>query len=299
MNALASLVMAGRSRAALVVAAGMFFALLVPPVLLLSGGALALVTLRRGPADGAWVLGLACLGAVVLGWLLFDGPGPVAGVLPGYWLPVWLLAATLRASVSLALTVSTAVGLGWLAIGAFGLLFDDPAAWWYGVLSATLKPAFEGVIDASTLEAALRTLAPLMPGVLAANVMLSALLGVLVGRWWQARLYNPGGFRREFHALRLGRVQALLATVLIAAALALDIPWLVNLALVLGLGFALQGLAVVHGLVAARGMKGAWLIALYVALVLAMPQVAVALCALGLIDCWLDLRARAARAGVR
>jgi hypothetical protein len=56
----------------------------------------------------------------------------------------------------------------------------------------------------------------------------------------------------------------------------------------------LQGLALVHALVAQRKANGAWLVALYVLLLLPMlmVQLAILLAAVGWLDTWLDLRTR-------
>jgi len=54
----------------------------------------------------------------------------------------------------------------------------------------------------------------------------------------------------------------------------------------------IQGLAVVHGIVALAAMSTGWLVATYV-LMLMIPQLAVpALCLTGLVDAWLDFRGR-------
>lgn len=297
MKGIASRVMAGRLSAVLVVVATMFVSLLLPPALLLSGAALALVTLRRGAYEGALILGAASVVALGLGWLLFGHPGPLAGVLPGFWLPVWGLSAVLRSTISLAATLAVAVGLGWLVVGGFYALLDDPGGWWQGWLDEVLKPAFESAgvgADAATLDRLIAWVAPLMPGLLAANAIFSALAALLIGRWWQAQLYHPGGFRSEFRGLRLGRGLALLALAVWTAAFASGALWLQCLALPLAVAWLLQGLAVVHGLAALRGWSPWALVLVYVLLAILAPQAVALLCLLGLTDTWMDLRARAA-----
>ncbi|NJN46815.1 MAG: hypothetical protein HC808_10425 [Candidatus Competibacteraceae bacterium] len=54
----------------------------------------------------------------------------------------------------------------------------------------------------------------------------------------------------------------------------------------------MQGLAVSHGVVAKAGMARFWLIGLYVLMILALPQMLLLLCLLGIIDAWGDVRAR-------
>jgi len=112
---------------------------------------------------------------------------------------------------------------------------------------------------------------------------------LIIARWWQAALYNPGGFRAEFHALRLDRVQAL-ALLLLAFGFG-----------AMGEGFRLwawmplvpllfAGIALVHALAAARG-RGGWLGLFYAALLVLAPlkQFVVVLAAM---DSLLDIRGR-------
>ena len=44
---------------------------------------------------------------------------------------------------------------------------------------------------------------PALIGVMTWIDLVMTLVGLMVARSWQARLYNPGGFREEFHAIRL------------------------------------------------------------------------------------------------
>src|SRR5690625_6353500 len=49
----------------------------------------------------------------------------------------------------------------------------------------------------------------LVTGLLANVTSFTGVLGLMLGRWWQALLYNPGGFKQEFNGLRLNTPQAL------------------------------------------------------------------------------------------
>jgi uncharacterized protein YybS (DUF2232 family) len=141
-------------------------------------------------------------------------------------------------------------------------------------------------------------MANVMTGIMCAAFVFSAVLSLLLARWWQAQLYNPGGFRDEFHRLRLGRPLALAVLALMAASLlplggasALGR----DMVMVVLMMYMLQGLAVIHAVVAKRGASNAWLVATYVLLAIALPQVAMLLAIAGLMDTWLNLR-REARA---
>jgi hypothetical protein len=128
----------------------------------------------------------------------------------------------------------------------------------------------------------------------------SAVLGLLLARWWQSMLFNPGGFRAEFHALQLGKPLALGALVLALVSLLLadGIGALArDLVMVVLLLYMLQGLAIAHALVAARGASVWWLVAIYGLLAIALPQVIMVLAVAGLMDTWMNLRRRKAAPG--
>ncbi len=298
MKALAAFVMRGRSPAALVAAGGAVLFWLFPPFLIVSGAAVALVTLRRGAAEGARVMALAGLGAVALTGLALGTPWPMLEVLPTCWLPLWLLALVWRATVSLSRTLQAAALLGLLGVAGFYLALGDPAIWWSGVLgqwerelvalAAQSQPADRATLD--QLLALLKKWAPYLPGQATGAVLLFVLAGLLLGRWWQALLFNPGGFQPEFHQLRLGRPLAMLTLALLGAALLSGWPPLTNAALVLGLSYTVQGIALAHAVTFERRLSPAWLLLFY--LLLLVPPLSQLVMALGVADAWADFRAR-------
>ena len=58
---------------------------------------------------------------------------------------------------------------------------------------------------------------------------------------------------------------------------------------------AIQGVALVHGLVRLRGGGRAWIVAMYASLLLVTPAAVLALSVAGFSDAWIDYRARFAR----
>ena len=294
MKALAVFVMRSRSTAALVAAAASVLFWLFPPFLALSGAVVALVTLRQGAAEGVWLMVLAGLGAVALTTLALGTPWPMLDVLPTFWLPVWLLALVLRATVSLSRTVQAAALLGLLGVAGFYLALGDPAVWWGGVLNqweqalAPLTPADRATLD--QLLALLKEWAPYLPGQAVGAALLFVLAGLLLGRWQQALLFNPGGFQPEFHQLQLGRPLATLTLALFGAALLSGWPPLSNAALALGLLYTIQGIALVHAVAFKRRLSPAWLALFY--LLLLVPPLSQLVVALGVVDAWADFRHR-------
>jgi hypothetical protein len=138
-----------------------------------------------------------------------------------------------------------------------------------------------------------------MTGMLVAALVLGLTLSLFLARWWQAALYNPGGFRREFHGLRLGRNFALVTLGTLALSMMAS-GWLAevgaNALIVLVAAYLLHGLGLLHGIVAAKGIHVGWLITVY-ALTLILPQSTLLLAVAAFADSWVDIRARIKKDG--
>jgi uncharacterized protein YybS (DUF2232 family) len=134
-----------------------------------------------------------------------------------------------------------------------------------------------------------------MTGILAAALSLQLILSLLLARWWQSLLYNPGGFQREFHAFRLHRLTSIAGLLALALLLLPFLPmtnFFGYLGLLLFAVLFLQGLAVIHAILARAGARTAWLVGLYLLLLLLPPQTVLVLAVVGLLDISIDFRAR-------
>lgn len=301
MRALASFVMRGSTQAAMVAAVFAMLALQLPPLSLFSSGAVALVTLRNGARSGALVTGLAAVACALFGLLVYGDAGTLVAYSLILWAPLWSLALLLRASRSLALGVQAAMTVGLVVIAIAYQQLGQPATEWQRLLEPVAQVLQDSeVLDAEQTRHLVEVLASWMTGLLAAGMFLQLVFGLLLGRWWQALLYNPGGFRTEFHQLRMHRALAWVALPLLALTLTgAGADWeLVRYLGVLALAaYFLQGLAVVHGVAGRVGAHPGWLVALYLLLFLAMAHAVMALAAVGLTDAWFDYRARIRTAG--
>jgi hypothetical protein len=174
------------------------------------------------------------------------------------------------------------------------LFAGDPVVYWTNTLEPLREGLVEGqVIDEEGSKELVAGLASWMTGAFAAAFFVQVLLSLFLGRWWQALLYNPGGFGAEFRAFRLGKVLGASALGLLVVLLVdKDIHWAAELLLVLTPLLLLQGIAVVHGLVHGLGANRGWLIGFYVLLFVAMPHAELLIAGLGLADVWMDVRAR-------
>lgn len=285
MRALADYIMRGRKQAIFVMAG----AAAVPMLFWLSAAAGSLVLLRRGLNDALGVLVWGALPALV--WWYFGDPRTLLVMLGTLGLGMLL-----RNQASWARVLMASVGVGLLYAWALGLVFDEPIKALAGelqkVLPQTLSDAYQqlSVDERARLES---LLAPVLTGLLAALLQITTLLSLMLARYWQAALYNPGGFGKEFRALRLRPLLAalLLAGMLLGPNLGAELAMLTPLCSV-PLVFA--GVALVHGLVAQGRLQHFWLVGLYVTLVLFMQLIYPLLAVLAMVDSLFDFRGRAA-----
>lgn len=113
----------------------------------------------------------------------------------------------------------------------------------------------------------------------------------MLARAWQAGLYNPGGFRKEFHSLRLSPVIAVLCAVTMVIGPVLGLNSLL-LAWAAGTPLFIAGLALVHGVVGRKQWSGQWLVIFYIAMVVLGPSLMMLLLVMAFVDSWLDIRGR-------
>lgn len=298
MKALASFILRGPSQAILVAVGTAVLAMMLPPLSIVSGAVIALVTLRSGVRFGGLVMLGSTAFVALLAYMSLGNLLPGAIFLLVLWLPLWILAWVLRETRSLAWATSTAGALGIVGILVIYALVGDVTAWWEQVLLAMFEPAMQAggpLADRETVAAILANLAKIMTGIAAAGMTLNALMCLYLARGWQAQLYNPGGFRDEFHELRMGQRMAMVSLGFVVVSL-LPLGEFGHMAgeiviVILSL-YVLQGLALIHAIVARRQLHMAWLIVLYLVMLFVLPQLMALVAVLGLIDTWADFRRR-------
>lgn len=277
MRALADFIMRGRAQAAVVAVLGAFVPLLSP-------SAVALVSLRRGGIDAAHLMAWAILPSVVIA---FASPETLPMAFYSLCVLVTVVggAMVLRRENSWPLSV-----LGLLALSASGgLIFG----WTFPEFNQALVAEAES--QAQALEQAQGSASErpaitstLVVGLIAALIAINALFALVIGRWWQAMLYNPGGFRAEFYDFRLGKNTALLCFA--AMAICISRPNALFWGLLAALPLVMVAAAVLHSRVRARRMGVGWLVLFYLLMVF-QPFYLVAAC-VGLSDSWVNYRQR-------
>ena len=295
MLALARFVMAGPNQAALVAAVSALLALLFPPFAWISGAVVALVTLHLGEQRGIQLMLFAALGTGLLSWLVLGTPLVALVLMMVLWLPVWLVSWVLKRTVSLSLALQLVAGMSMLLILVFQLFYPQLQL----EQGQLFKDAMEQMmaeqpasVDREALNQAIDTILSWLPGIMASGLLFTVVFSILLGRGWQAALYNPGGLTKEFNDLRLGQGPALLATVLLLAAGISSSDLLIMLVLVVLSIYLVQGMALVHGLVAIKGINKSWLVGFYFLMFLLPQLVLMPLAVFGLTDAWIDFRKR-------
>ena len=275
--------------AALALAATIFGILLVP-----CGAVIALTTLRLGAREGLKTAAFAAAFVLVVRLGLGQGLGTSLMLVTMAWLPAWLLACTLavRRAQDWPLLLAAVMVLMY-AVG-LRLTVGDVTVFWRDKLKVLFELMAKDAGAHFTAEQMQFIVAQTHSWTVIAMFCILAAV-ILLARWWQAELYNPGGFGAEFRELRMPRKVTLLTGVLALAyalgskgVLVLDLAG--DACVLLVVLFALQGLAVVHFMARVKGLAGAWLVTLYVMLAL-VPQVAGPILATtGLADNIVDFR---------
>lgn len=282
-------------QAIVVIATSSVLAMLIPLIGYIGAAAIALVVLHAGIRQGLELTGIGMLAAGLLAWIVAGGQAvQLVLMMAIQWMPVLLIAWALRVFRSQGLAFSVAGGLGVLSVLLIHLLTGSPREWWRSLLEQFVQVAKQQQnvqVDPQVLD----NLAGIMTGLAVAGSVIGVIIAVLLARWWQAMLYNPGGFAQEFRQFRVSRTVAPAALVLGALALMLSGQWreLVLDILMVGLVvYLVQGISLFHALVAWRGLSPGWLVLLYGMILFGAPYGILMIGMAGYADTWIDIRSR-------
>lgn len=284
MRALAEFVMRGRMQATLVVVGSA----IVPLLFWLGAAAGGLVLLRRGLSDALGILIWAVLPAAFI-WYL--GEPSVLMVMLG----TLALAQVLRSSASWVRVLMACVPLGVVFALVVNVAFvgtlEAFAEMFRQALTELPAQSAGGPSSEQLQNMQQVSLVPVLSGFVTFSLLMMSVLCLALARYWQASLYNPGGFGEEFRQIRLPvpLALALIAGVFLAPSLLGDAGWAFTLVCMLPL--MLAGLALGHGLIAMKQLSSFWSIGLYVALLVAGNLI----CLLAVVDSLFDFRGRLER----
>jgi hypothetical protein len=280
MRALAEFVMKGRAQAVLVAV----FATGSVLFAWVGAAVVALVTLRKGPAQGAQVLFWTMVPGLVLAAM--GDTGPVTTLLG-----VMLAATVLRQFASWSWTLLAAV----VSAVVTTILMATIGQGYIAEILRLLTEAVTQIASQSNQPTGLHAAIPSatqVAGLLGLSNGFIVIISLILARWWQSLLYNPAGFGTEFRALRL---TPQLTTLLLVAGFGVSAlgPDYRLWGLIFALPLLFAGLALIHDLVARRQLNSNWLIVFYISFLLLDPVKLVLLVA-AILDSWFNIRARVA-----
>ena len=273
MRALAEFAMRGRSYA---IGLSMVGAI-VPLMSWVSGAIVSLVFLRKGGLDGSIVLlwTLLPLGLSIY----FMGDPSSTNVVIG----AAILAYVLRVTVSWELTLATTLVLSVIASLVFQYTASDVLILFVNLYIEIQKQLSVEMTYESAEGQFLGGFAMLQAYMMFAFLILA--------RWWQSQLYNPGEFKLEFHQIRVTPIFSsaililIIACVLFGESLSRWMP-------LLTMPLAVSGLAMVHWILNYRSLSGAWVLVFYLLLIFFFQLIYPILTVLALLDGYLNIRQR-------
>ena len=288
MNFIATYIMRGRMQAMIVASSLALLSLIMPPVSIISSATVALVTLRLGAFEGVIILGWSALAARLLGFFATGNFQFAFLYVMILWLPVWLISIVLRESRRLSLAIEIAVSVGILGVIGFYLYSSEPAGMW----SAVLEQMIPVDVPMDEIQDKINILVHYMTGIVAAGTVLGLLFGLFLGRWWQANLFYPGGFKQEYLLISTKTWLSIASVAIVGVALVSsgevsEIAW--NISILLFILYTVTGTSVLHTYFATFKLGRYMVPMLYITLFL-MPHLMLLVVVVGVSDPWLDLR---------
>jgi len=271
----------------------------------------ALVTLRKGPAEGAIVTVAATMPYVFSFMLASHDPNALPIVL---WTAVmvavvsniltWVFASMLAWQLSWSRILQIAALIGVLVISVIHLQFANIADWWsaqltsyYTQASKAMSEVLNETANGGPSDAQLESIKMTkyyISGMIGSAILLNAVLQLVVARWWQSILYAPGVLRRELHHIRLSKMAGILFMVGIILSYIGNNSVVLDIMPIAYLLFAGAGLSLIHFFFGkmVSPTRWFWISLLYVAIIFAMPLSVVIVAMMALFDVWFDLRKR-------
>jgi hypothetical protein len=294
---LAKFILKGQSQAALVAATMAILGLILPPAAWISAAVIVLVTLVDGPQRGLVTTVLSLLGTALFAYLIFSAPQMAIVFVLLAWLPAWLIATILRQTVSLAFSLQILTAICLLVVVLLYTLYPDFGEYWRQPLDQLVMQLAEQSNEFSLVELKQTEnwIIEFLPGLFVSSIMFGTILSLLLGRWWQAVFYNPGGFGNEFQSLNLGKISALVGIAITLLAMPGNSVFAIALATVVFVLYGMQALSLLHAAIRIRQLNATWLFVVYL-IMFFIPHVLLLLILASFADPWLDIRQKLAKA---
>ncbi len=267
--------------------------LIFSPFSLLSSGIVALNSLRKGLKQGLLLVIISF--AVTLLLMGITQNSILAILFLGlFWLPVLLPAWVLRKTENLAMALVVTLVFGVIVVSGVFIAFSgaDPAS--------VLQPYITQFIQQLESQQALNITSKEQEYIIAflaktglelfvTIIYLHTILALVIGRWWQAILFNKGGFQKEFHQISMSKSWVFLSSLILGITFFVKSPYLFAVSSLFIFPFLFQGLSVMHAFLKKNKRAPIFLTLLYLML---LTQFSFFIVLIGIIDNWLHFRAR-------
>jgi hypothetical protein len=254
---------------------------------LISSATIALVSLCKGAKEGLLLFLWISLILVLIQQASTDNPLLAAVSIAS--LGIMVIAAKVhRHLASWQWTLLATIAISVACAFSFGLLMGSEVTAFLTTVEAMFAAINSKQQDA---QISLDLTESMLLGIVATLLAIGSIMSLMLARWWQAGIYNPGGFQKEFHSFKIeAKVAVILVAVLLAGQFMSKSSQIWSDLAVLPLLIA--GIALVHFAVKLLDQGRQWLAFLYVGIILAGKPVTVILLVLGLTDSLIDLRSR-------
>jgi hypothetical protein len=268
-----------------------FITAMITAVLIVMASALVgLIILTQGSASGLKAIFVSIFGITLVTTLVLKAPTLGLSIGLAQWLPIVILAQTLKNTKSLAFMMLAGLVLAIGAIALQFLIWRDLEAMLLPVFQQSLAGLAENpALSSDTLEEFTQLLVHRMVLLVIPTMYLLFVSIMLLSRWMQAKLANSDGYQREFNAISLGKPVALAGLVILILSIWLDRDWITSVAMAVMVAFLYQGIAVVHSKLATNKRK-ALILGIFYALLIISPKVVAVSSIAGMIDNWLIFR---------
>ena len=213
----------------------------------------------------------------------------------------WAFAIILRREPNWRLILESAALLGVLVVSVIHLIYPDVAVWWEKTLQSYYTQAELVVNQAQTqplpslpnsLEI-IQAKSQYATGVMTTGILCSVILQLIMARWWQAIVFQPGLLRQELHHIRLSQLSSVLFIISFGLQY-LGNNVILDIMPILYVLFGAAGLSLIHYMFDAIHSPTGWfwLTIIYLTLFLSLPVSIIVLSVLAILDSWFDLRKR-------
>ena len=196
-------ILSGRIQAITAITLSALISFLLPPfAFLISGSVVGLLTLRKGIFYTLYALVIS--GLILQIFFIFLGISLYINsiYILIIWLPILFLSTILRFSERQGILILFAGLITTILVIIFYSIIGDVSAWWQERLDLVFEQSLAPE-QLNEYRLALASTSGYINGMILAGFMMNMIMSVLFARWWQSRLFNLGGFRKEFYRLRI------------------------------------------------------------------------------------------------